>query len=220
MIRYGRLPHDPGRVAGVAPHALGDAAIPAAYPARAIAAWTPTLADNTELPTCTVAGLANSARRWVAAQGFDFPVVDQKLLDLYAAVGGCAPTPEAIAGTNGLVMLDLLQYVALHGFDYGGQTPLALMAHRVDPTDLDAIRDAIRQRQSAYIGVDLYASDVAPGAVWRGAAKGQPEGGHCIVACRFGPDEWDEATWGELWPADDAWMASRVREVYALEWSL
>ena len=220
MIRFGRLPHDPAAVDGMVPHTRGAMPMPAAYPVAPLASWTPTLADNTELPTCTVAGLANSARRWVAAQGFDFPVQDQQLLDLYAAVAGCAANTEAIAGTDGLVMLDLLQHVALHGFDYGGQTPLALIAYRIDPTDLGAIREVIRQRQSAYLGVDLYASDVAPSATWRGAPSGPIEGGHCIVACRFAQDEWDEATWGELWPADDAWMASRVREAYALEWSL
>lgn len=221
-VRFGRKPDDPTRVAAYAPHVMGAAPLPAAFPAQPIVGWKPTLGDNLTLPTCCVVGLGNSLRRWAAAQGFDITVEDQQLFDLYAAVNGCQATPEAIEATDGLVIADLLDYVSINGFRYSSdQEPIALTAaYRVDPGDLDAMRDVMLLRQSVYVGVDLYTPDLQPGAKWLGKPSGAVVGCHCIVPCRFAPDDWDDATWGEMLSADDDWMGSRVQEAYGLEWRL
>ena len=219
-IAYGRLPHDPERVAALPFHVAAEAPPPLEYPVP-LAPWTPTLAGNLTLPTCSVAGLANSARRWALAQRFDLDVPDQKLWDLYAAVAGCAPTPESIAITDGLVLIDLLNYVSKNGLNYGGPGPVALIAYRLDPADLTAMRAAINGRQSVYLGVNLYQDDVVPGLTrWTGAPVGSFVGGHCICGWRFQPGAFGEATWGEDVPCDETWMLSRVEEAYALAWVL
>jgi len=218
-VRLGRRPHDPARVATLPVHAAAAAPIPAAYP-DASDAWVPTLANNTVLPTCTVAGLANSARRWAAAQGFDLPVVDQKLYNLYAAVAGCQPTQDSIAATDGLNMLDLLQHVAANGFDYGAPGPMSLTTFRINVADLQAVRAAIFGRRSAYVGIRLYQCDMVAGAVWRGAPTGPEEGLHCLVPWLFRPGQFSDATWGETIDCDDAWLAARIEEGYALAWGL
>lgn len=198
---------------------MGAAPVPATLP-RAELVWTPTLADNTELPTCTVAGLANSLRAWALEQGFDVAITEQALLQLFADVAGCAPTVEAIKAMPGLVMTALLDHVTRVGFECGLQVPVGLSYSVADHTNLAALRDAIFVRGSGYVGVTLYGSDVQPDPVWRGAPRGAPVGGHCIVPYRFGAAGFGSATWGETLGADDTWMRSRIEEVYALAWLL
>jgi hypothetical protein len=187
---------------------------------RTLPDWTPTDARNAVLPTCCVAGLANSLRLWGLMHGFDIAVAEQKLFDLYAAVAGCAPTPEAIAGTQGLVMLDLLQHVRRHGFDFGGQAPAELTFAAIGPQDTAALRDAIYVRGSVFAGVTLYAGDLVLPPNRIGAPVGALDGGHCIVPFRYSATGWTDADWGQ--PIEDSleWMAARLDEAYAIQWLL
>ena len=218
--RLGRLPHDPARVAAVQPHRMGASGpLPATYPGAA-RTWTPTTSLRGTLPTCVVDGLANSARLWAMRNGFDLVVDDGKLLGLYAMLAGCAPTPEAIGLTDGLVMLAALEHVAAHGFDIGLQTPLAMEFRAIDPQDNAAIRDAIYTKASALMGFTLYQNDMQEPLSWQGAPAGAVVGGHCIVPWRWGVGGFEDATWGETIDCDDAWLAARIEEGYALAWGL
>ena len=219
-IVFGRLPAQPSRLAAVAPHTLSEPPPPAECP-RTEWQWTPTLADNIQLPTCTIAALANSLRSYALLHGFDIAeIVDQRLLDLYATLAGCAPTEAAIGATDGLVMLDVLEYVQVNGFNYGGQTGIPCQFRSLDPTDTDAVDDAIFRLGSVYAGVTLYAGDVVPGAAWQGKPVGAAVGGHCIAPFGWTLGGMRDATWGETLESDMPWWRSRADECYALTWDL
>ena len=222
QIAYGRLAHDQARVDAVQPHVAGATGpLPAVFPTP-LTPWKPTLGLNTFLPTCAVVGLANSARRWAIGQGFDLDIPDQKLFDLFGAVAKCNPTPDAIAQTSGLVLLDLLEHVSVNGFDYGGPAPLGLVGvFRINIADLAAVRAAIFEHQSAYLGVTIYQCDAVPGMTeWRGKPAGAVDGGHCLCGFAYGLDLWAEASWGDAIDADSAWLLPRLAEGYVLEWNL
>ena len=218
-MRYGRLPHDPSRVAAVKPHVMAATEpLPLVLPRPGILT-APTLADNNVLPTCTIAGLANSARAWAQLHGFDLVIDDQKLLDFYAAIAGCEPTVAAIMATEGLVMLDVLEYAQSHGFDVGPQT-LVPNFSAIHMPDIAGVRDAIFTRATAYVGVTLYASDEQPGARFFGPPSGDPVGGHCVDPVRWTATDYQVATWGQDMDADEEWLMSRIDECYSIEWSM
>ena len=217
----GRKPHDALRVGQIAKHRMGAGGpLPPAI-SRSNSAWTPTLAQNDVLPTCTVAGLANSFRAWCLTRHvpFDPTVEDGALFDLYAAVAGCAPTPAAIGATDGLVMLDLLDHVRLHGFRFRADQPPAEMDFAaIDPTDLRAVRDSILVHGSAYGGFSLYASDVAEPTRWDGQPAPPSVGGHCAVPWGYSESGFEDLTWGQIVTDDLAWWSTRAEECYSIAW--
>jgi hypothetical protein len=218
QIAYGRKPHDPQRLAAVPRHVMGTTApAPVTLP-RPQLVWAPSLVQNDTLPTCTVAGALNAARVWALLQGFDLASVEANLLGVFATVAGCEPTAAAIGATDGLVMLDLLEHLVAVGLDVGEQVPIGVTFTAIDHTDLAAIRDAIATADTAYVGVDLYEADVQPGATWQGGVGGAGKvvGGHCVCLPRYRPGSVTAATWGLEEDADDAWLASRIVEAYAL----
>lgn len=217
----GRKPHDPTRVAAVTSHRASiTTPAPLVLP-RADIVWTPTLAANDQLPTCTIAGLINSARMWALLHGFDLVNAEAQLLAFYAAVAGCADTEAAIAATDGLVLLDVLEHAQKVGFDIGAQAPLVPEFTAIHMPDIAGIRDAIYSRGTAYIGVTLYEADMAPGATWTGgiANVGAVVGGHCIDPCRYTETDFSVATWGGEIEADDEWISTRTDEAYAVSWT-
>ena len=221
-FRFGRKQHDPARVAAVKPHVYGVAPVPLVLP-REDLVWKPTLVRNDTLPTCTIAGLINSARVWALLKGYDLVYDEAALLSDYATLAGCAPTPEAIGATEGLQMLSVLEYFSAKGLDIGAQAPLVPDYATVATKNALAIRDAINAHGSAYAGITLYSADMQPGAVWKGApvAGDAVAGYHCLVPFSFPtPDSFDEATWGEIMQANDEWLLSRLDEAYALTWRM
>jgi hypothetical protein len=215
----GRAAHDPARVAAVKPHATGGK--PIATPDRRQAIrWAPSLVQNDALPTCTVAGLINSARWWALLRGgFDLTNIEANELAFFAKVAGVPDVITAIAQVPGLVMLDVLEYAQKNGFDVGNGNRLVPEYNSIPTTD--AIMDAIVTRGSAYTGVRLYEADMQPGAVWRGgiANAGKLVGGHAIIEtdCRGGV--FDIATWGGMTQADIEWLLARIDEAYSITWT-
>jgi hypothetical protein len=169
-----------------------------------------------------MAGLVNAARAWAMAfHGFDLVINEDALLGVYSAINGCAATQPAIAATDGLEMLDVLEYVSVHGLDVGQQARLMLDFARIDPTDDQAIREAINAVGAAYLGVTLYQNDVNPDAPWNDAPAGDVVGGHCIAPCNYpDADSYTTATWGEWMPSTRGWFAPRIDEAYRLTWLL
>jgi len=216
-MRLGRIAHDPARVAQVPHHVMGDSPIPPSWASPA--GFTPTLADNLTLPTCTVAGLANSARLYMLHSGWDLVQDDDLILELYASIAGCAATPAAIAMTDGLVMLDVLERAQKSGFQIAPDTVLIPEFRQIDGT-LGALEDAVARYGSIYLGVDLDSEDVSGdvGAPWVAHPLGNLVGGHCIVLDGYAPET--AATWGVNKQAPMDWLQPRLREAYAVVWSL
>lgn len=222
-IAFGRKSHDPARVAAAPQHRMSaEAPAPIDCP-RPTILTKPSLVHNDVLPTCSIAGLLNYLRAWVQQEhGFDLPENDQLLLDLYGMIYGCPPTIEAIAATDGLVLMDVLEYIQANGFRIDGQNVVELTFSAIDATDLGAVRDSIDKTGGAYLGVTLYEADVAPGlTAWSPngmGAVGGIVGGHCITAKDYTKTAMTDATWGELIVADDAWLLPRLDEAFSLRW--
>jgi hypothetical protein len=192
---------------------------PATLP-RSDITWTPTLADNDTLPTCSIAGLMNSARMSALVRGqFDPTSTNDALLTFYAGLAGCADTTTAIAATDGLVLLDVLQRAESAGFACGEQAPLVPLFAAIDPRDPTAIRDAIFTRGVAYVGVTLHEADM--NGPWTGGTTnaGPVIGGHCITLWRYDAATFGAATWGATVTCDEAWLMARIDEAYALNWT-
>lgn len=215
---FGRQPHDPARLAALASHRMGASGpAPAAY---APVLTTPTLGHNDVAPDCVVVALANSARAWALTHGFDLPMPDQALYDLYGAVCPCAADLAAIEATNGLVMLDAMQRVERYGFANGCIAPIGAEVRAIDPDDSVALRDAVFARGSALVGIDLFAADETEPFAWTGAPVGDLLGGHAVAIVGYNPAGWTLATWGMLVRCSRAWLSGRIRESYAPTWLL
>jgi hypothetical protein len=219
----GRRPADPQRVAAVKPHVYAATApAPLVLPRMGLWKTPPALVRNDVLPTCCIAGLINSARVWALLRGFDLAYDENDLLGDYATLAGCEPTEAAIAATDGLQMIDVLEHFQVKGLDIGAQAPLVLDFARVD-LNAAALRDVVASRGSVYVGTTLYQADMQPGAKWRGKPlTGDTVAGlHCQLPFAFPmPDSFDDATWGEIESADDDWLLSRLDEAYSLFWSM
>lgn len=219
-IAFGRKPHDPARVAATRQHRMAAEAPPPVDLPRPGVLQKPSLVCNNTLPTCTMAGLLNHLRAWAQAfHGFDLPENDQLLFDLYAAVAKCDPTPDAIAATDGLVLLDVLEHIQANGFRIDSQNVMELDFAAIDIKNMDAVRDAIDKNGGAYLGVSLYECDLVPGlTAWKGAPTGSVVGGHCIMPKGYSGQTFETATWGELMPADDDWYSPRLDEGFDIRW--
>lgn len=163
----------------------------------------------------------NSARMSALTRGqFDLTSTNDALLAFYASLAGCADTPTAIAATDGLVLLDVLEHARSSGFACGEQVPLVPLFAAIDPRDPTAIRDAIYTRGVAYVGVTLHEADM--NGPWTGgtADAGPVIGGHCITLWRYDVSTFGAATWGMTIECDEAWLMSRIDEAYALSWQM
>jgi hypothetical protein len=220
-ICLGKRPVDPARVSKVPPHILAAGAPPPASLPRTNIVWTPSLVANDRYPTCTIAGLINSARMWALLHGFDLVNTDSAMLAFYAFLAGCADTDAAISASDGLELLDVLDHARGSGFDAGQQVPLVPLFRSIDIASDAALKDSVYSTGTAYIGVTLYEADVQPGAVWTGDTSnaGKPVGGHCITSYAYDATTYQIATWGETMEADEAWLQSRMDEAYSLSWT-
>jgi hypothetical protein len=222
-VSYGRKPHDPAWVSALPPHAYGAAGPAPATLLRTDLTWTPSLVENDRLPTCTTAGLINSARMWSLLNGgFDLTVVEAGLLQFYATQAGCADTTAAIALSDGLRLQDVLEAAGRGLFTAGWGTPLVPLFRAITPITGAAVRDAISQFGSVYLGVTLYQADVQPGAEWKGGIgkAGDPVGGHCCLPWAYSQTSLSVATWGSEMDMNDAFLESRADEAYALTWTM
>ena len=222
---YGRKAHDPVRLAAVAvvkPHVMAATEPLPLILLRPKILTKPLLVLNNILPTCTVAGLINSANAKAEMNGWDFVVDQQKLLAFYGLVYGCDPTPEAISKTDGLVMLDVLEYAQKHGFYINNTSgPLVPNFSVIDTSNPIGLKDAIFAHGTAYVGVDLYTADEQPDADYTGGLEtaGDPVGGHCLDPKQWSATGYTDATWGQEIETDNDWIDSRMVEAYAIDWT-
>lgn len=183
--------------------------------------YQPRLCDNDTLPVCTAAGLVNAALAVAALDGTSLKIDDDKVLDFFAGVVGCAPTKAAIAATPGAVILDVLQQQVQQGFDTGGQTPLVGL-HGTVALTRTALANTAALYGSAYLGVSLHDRDMQ-GGVWDdGGDPGPLIGGHLLLLWGYqglrDEDLVSLVTWGRFQPATWRWVRARAIEAHGLYW--
>jgi hypothetical protein len=218
-VRLGRVAHEPARL-----DHLRRYAAPAPPPPvlDRPASWTPLLGRNDIYPDCVYVGLANSVRAaYRLAYDVDPVISEPRIWADYAACAGCADTDAAIKGTYGVRILDALLRAAANGLDLGDGVVPAFSV--VDPADRMALASAAATRGSVLAGIDLYAEDLAPGAMFAAAPVGTMAGGHCVIAgwVYAGLGDADMLTaslWGEWVPVTWTWLQSRLQEAYAVKW--
>lgn len=227
--KLGRKPHEPAAVAAaprLPDHLKYTTEGPLPRLDRSAVNYRPIMAGNGALPDCTVAGLLNGASAIEALNtGGPLAIKDGCWLPFYAALAHCPPTVDAIAATDGLVMLDVLRAQGRAGFDIGQVAPLTGDCGTV-PLTRDALAVAMARMGFVYLGVDLYpvdmdAADAGQDWDWHGGDPlSSSIGGHCVTLWDYdGLGDGDFvriATWGALQKATWAWVLNRTREAYAL----
>jgi hypothetical protein len=217
---FGRLRHDPVKLAAAPSHRFGAVPPPAAID-RSATAFEPELYQNDTLPDCTAVALANAARGVAALNGFDLVLEPARVPVFY---GACVGNPANLAASGGAVMLDVLARQAALGFDIGPQTLHGLYA-TIDTRSRSALAGGIARLGVGYWGVTLRERDMERTAVWdvrAGRDDGDVVGGHAVVAWDYrGLGDGDTlriGTWGAWQPATWAWVAARLDEAYGIVW--
>jgi hypothetical protein len=223
--RLGRLPHQPEAIAAAPALRYGTEAPPPPTLDRSGIAYQPILADNTTLPTCSVAGLLNGALAVNALAGAGgLSIAPGSWLAFYAALAGCADTRDAIAATDGLVLLDVLRRQGVSGFDIGEVAPLTGDFGTVG-LDRVSLARCMAGLGFVYLGVDLFPVDMdtPAGQPWDwhgGDPLSQSVGGHCVCLWDYtglGDSDFVRiATWGSLQRATWAWIENRAREAHGI----
>jgi hypothetical protein len=219
-MRCGLLPHDPVALAASPRHTFG-AVQPSPELDRRKWDFQPGLYGNDKLANCTVAGLANAARAVSALNGSDLYVEDDLVPAFFADIAG---NPPDLAAVDGLVMLDVLAYQALHGFPIGTQTPLVGRSATV-ATNRTAVAQALCRLGPVLLGVTLRERDMEDLPKWDapyGRDDGAEVSGHMVVAIDYNglvfSDTVRVATWGHWKGATWEWLNSRLDEAHAVVW--
>ena len=227
MMRLGRLPHDPARVAA-APSFVGHrfaAVPPPPVLDRGATEFQPGLYGNDTLPDCTPVGMANAATAVSAINGFPLAITDAKVPAFYAQ---CINQPNAtdaeLAATDGAMMLDVLTRQVTSGFDVGQESALVGLFGTM-PVARSVLASGMAALGHGYWGVTLRERDMEGGYVWDvqpGRDDGAVVGGHCIVGWSYtglgDADTLQIATWGAWQSATWAWLQARLDEAYCIIW--
>ena len=225
----GRLPHHSERLA----KALAAAPAPALYRYvldRGSIDPMPAMWGNDVGPTCTVAGLANSAIAQGVVRSAPPVITDGTPQSLYAIVIGMpGATEDQINATDGAIAMDVLDFAAVNGFDVGGQAPLVPVQRFPIWNTREAIAGAMCDERTvvAYLGIRLYERDMA--TIGQGpltaavADSGALVGGHVLLAWDYPTGLRDYnlvtlLTWAARQPASWAWLMERLDEAHGLEW--
>ena len=228
---FGRLSHHPERLA----RALAASPAPVQPLYRFVLDRgdidpLPSMWGNDTGPTCTVAGLANGATAQGVVRSAPPVIAEGKPQALYAIVDGMpGATQQEIDATEGLVVMDLLDYVITNGFDAGQQVPLVPIQRYAIPNTREAIAGAMCDEKivTAYLGIRLYEADMA--MFGKGplvapiANSGALVGGHVLLGWDYPKGLRDYnlttlITWGARQPVSWEWLMERLDETHAIEW--
>ena len=221
MLRLGRLPHDPARLALLPKHRFG-AETPPDELRRSLDSFKPGLYSNDTLPDCTAVALANGARAVAYLNGFSLVVYNRYVPRFYSA---CIGNPADLADSSGANMLDVLEYQASHGYEIGPQTITGNYG-TVDCTVRSDIAWAVARLGFCYMGVTLYEGDLdafrnrRPWTV--DYPTGAVAGGHAVPMWTYaglGDHSLTQVgTWGAWQSATWEWVHARTEEAYGLVW--
>ena len=227
-MMFGRLPHDPGRLAAApALRNYGLAPAPLTVDRSAID-FTPELFKNDTLPDCTAVTLANCVQAASLVLTGAKEVIDPVKVPAFygASIGKPNATTDELAVTEGAQILDVLAYQSRAGFDAGQQAALVANFGVIDPTTT-AIASAVAHLGHCYIGIRLYERDMATFGVgpWDddGSDPGALVGLHATFVwsyAKLGDDGLVQiGTWGNWQPATWRWVATHTDEAHGLMWN-
>jgi hypothetical protein len=217
-MRFGRLPHDPVRLAAAHRHTFGTT-LPPPVLDRSAYKWQPGLYGNDTLSDCVVAnGIANSIRAKAVLTGADRYVAEEMVRICFAILAG---NPPDLTSVQGLIVQDVMDFIGRKGFQTGRETLIGV-AGTVDLTPL-AMRQTMVEYATVGLGVQLYQEDmdaIKRGDPWTGGAPSTPlVGGHYVVGWSYDEVGIDKiVTWGMFQPATWEWVMSRTDEAHAVAW--
>jgi len=227
---FGRLPHDPVRLAK-APQLAKYSSLAVANPPSRLdrssvkAAFQ--MGDNDVDPDCTGAGYFNLAIMVAELMGYGLNVLPGSASKLYAQTVGIDPTnAAAIAASGGAMLMDLLTRQATQGASTGND--LLFGEPGVLPLTRNALANAMDRLGGAEIGVDFTDLDTQtlddPAIVWDiQAGPYLPTEGHALVALDYtGLGDLDTVrlcSWGlDTYHATWRWIDSRSPERHGVCW--
>lgn len=176
---------------------------------------------NDSLGDCVIAGAYHIVGVETGNAGALYTATEQQIEHDYSAIGGYVPGDDST--DNGCEMQTALNYWMAHGFA-NGTKPLGWLA--VDATNKAEMMSALYLFEHLYIGAELPDQWVnpfpsGPGFVWDAAGASDPNNGHAVMACGYGPLGVKIDTWGMLgtmtWAALAAYcVAPAGGELYVL----
>jgi hypothetical protein len=184
---------------------------------------------NNDLADCTCAGLANSLTAQGVIRSAPPVIAAGKPQALYAAVLGIpGATEQQLEATDGLVIMDVLDYVTTNGFDVGEQAPMVPIQRFVVHNARESIAGVMCNEPTTvgYLGIRIYSKDMATigQGPWTAkiAGSGDIVSGHCLLSWDYaglGDDDLVTLlTWGGRQPATWGWLMERLDESHAMEW--
>lgn len=203
----GRLPHHPGRLAGVTRFAALPP-LPIPGPVDWIREHPPGSWDalgNLTVGDCTAAGVGHAIDTW----GFTSPPCpSMTLTDALALYSATSPYP---AVDRGALCLDVLEHWRAHP-----QAGVSLSGFcSIDPRNHLHVRQALLLFGGVYAGVTLRQAQQTQ-AVWDIGGDGSEWGGHCIWIAAGDDDGMTCITWGETQRLTWRWWDQAADEAYGL----
>jgi hypothetical protein len=221
-FRGGRRPAEPAR-----PHLRLGTFLPATLPAPPPsvdwlypvpeAAWG--VLGNDIWGDCTCAGVAHKRIGDVYInQRTVLKVTVADALAFYSAITGFDPNAGP-SGSNptdqGAVCQDVLDYWRKHGFL--GEKILAFA--KVDPANLDEVKQAISLFGQIYVGINFPGSAMDQfnaGETWDVVRGARLEGGHCITIGAYDETGLECVTWGKVQRMTWAFFKKYVEEAWVI----
>lgn len=167
---------------------------------------------NDSLGDCTCAALANFHATAAMREGRIVSFSDDDVVAYYLALTGGAD--------DGLCEVDVLSRAQAQGFPLSGAHRLAAWV-RIDPGDLEAIKNSVALFHAVYVGAELPLSSQredtwdSVGLLDNTDAPGS-WGGHALISARYDSIGPTFVTWGREQRATWAWWKTYCDEAYAL----
>jgi len=167
------------------------------------------LGDNDKFGVCGPVSIANFLNL------LGISVTQEDIFDLYRRSGNPDFDPATGADDNGVVVQNMLNALLTGGI--GGHFPAAFV--KLNPKNLDEIRDGIQVFKGLIVGVNLEVAQQTQ-KEWK-YKKSRKWGGHCILVGSYttNPDLMDCISWAELIPMDDTFIEApghQVEEVWGV----
>ena len=158
-MRFGRVAHDPARLAAVPPHVYAAEAVPPSIN-RLSNPFRPLMLGNDRYGDCTFASATNSRRAtgWLRGNA-EWATTEPAVVASFAACADIPNTDAALVACEGLRMLDVIDWAQARGIDMGNQTIEVPTVRAVDPGDRAGMAHAVAVGGS-WLGVDLTQADI------------------------------------------------------------
>lgn len=221
-MRLGRQPANQVALGQAPVHLLGASPPPAVLD-RSKVNFTPLLGQNDLYTNCTVVSIENMIEAASALGQFETYLDPAEALAFFATLAG---NPPDLTTVEGLVYLDVMNYLATTGFSTGHDTLFGIPG--VVSMDRPSLANAMDKLKGVGLGVMLHEADEEDWANGKiidckpGEDRGAAVGGHAL----FGWDYLglvDDATlravwWGKLVPTTWRWLEQAIDEAHGARW--